>query len=74
MKGRPTTKIGQEIQEHLKAGVNFRHLWKAPYSYSRFTVLYNYKKLYQTKKLKRFIRQVSKYNKKRYWSNKGKVV
>jgi hypothetical protein len=74
MKGRPTTKTGQEIQEHLKSGVYFRNLWKAPYSYSKYTVLYNYRKLYQKKKLKKFIRQISKYNKKRYWTNKDKVV
>ena len=74
MKGRPISKTGIEIQEHLKAGVNYRHLWKAPYSYSKFTVLYNYRKLFQTKKLKKFIRQISKYNKKRYWTNKSKGV
>lgn len=73
MKGRPSI-IGLQIQELLKQGVSHKSLWKAPYSYSRFTVLYNYRKLYQKKKLKRIIGQIKKYNKRRYWSNKGKVV
>lgn len=73
MKGRPSTK-GKEIQVLLKQGVYYRHLWKAPYAYSKYTVLYNYRKLFQADKLKDFIQMVSGYNKKRYWNKKDKVV